>query len=207
MGAAGAGSRTGGTQLTPTLSLDAIGTGLAAAYDGMMLDAVPERLSALLRELELREARAGGGTAPEASQPDGTGGGAAGSAPGRLALLVGDVPGADEAAALLARAGLASIRCADPDAGLDTLRLRADEVALVLVGLPTARGGCLDGAGLARAIATLWPTIHLVVVQPPRPEARVPDAHLPPQAVPLDRAPDLLALAEHAARNPRPPVA
>ncbi len=69
------------------------------------------------------------------------------------------------------------------------------------------RDGRLDGAGLARAVATLWPTIHLVVVQPPRPEARVPEAHLPPQAVPLDRGPDLLALAEHAARNPRPPVA
>ncbi|MFH6782848.1 MULTISPECIES: response regulator [Methylobacterium] len=210
MGVAGAGHRTGGTQLTPTLSLDALGAGLAAAYDGLMLDAVPERLGALLRALEAREAREAlgdGAPVPEAPRHDGAGGPAPGSAPGRLALLVGDVPGAGEAAALLARAGLEAIRCDDPDEGLETLRLRADEVALVLIGLPTERDGRLDGAALARAVATLWPTIHLVVVQPPRPEARVPDARLPPQAVPLDRAPDLLALAEHAARNPRPPVA
>ncbi len=96
--------------------------------------------------------------------------------------------------------------CADPDAGLEALRLRAEEVALVLIGLPTARDGALDGAGLARAVATLWPTIHSCGPAP-RPEARVPAAQLPPQAVPLDGTPDLLALAEHAARNPRPPVA
>ncbi|WP_133123081.1 hypothetical protein [Methylobacterium frigidaeris] len=108
---------------------------------------------------------------------------------------------------LLGRAGLETIRCLDPDAGLDSLRLHGGEVALVLIGLPTERDGALDGAGLARAVATLWPTIHLVVAQPPRTEAHVPLGQLPPQAVPLERAPDLLALAEHAARTPRPPVA
>lgn len=207
MGVAGAGRRTGGTQLTPTLSLDALGAGLAAAYDGLMLDAVPERLDALLRQLEQHEAQEGGATAPDAPRPCDADGPASRSAAGRLALLVGDVPGAEEAAALVARAGLEAIGCPDPDAGLETLRLRAEEVALVLIGLPTARDGQLDGASLARAVATLWPTLHLVVVQPPRPEARVPETHLPPQAVPLDRAPDLLALAENAARNPHPPVA
>ncbi|PIK73930.1 hypothetical protein CS379_05430 [Methylobacterium frigidaeris] len=131
----------------------------------------------------------------------------AGIPAGRLALLVGDVPGAGEAAMLLGRAGLETIRCLDPDAGLDSLRLHGGEVALVLIGLPTERDGALDGAGLARAVATLWPTIHLVVAQPPRTEAHVPLGQLPPQAVPLERAPDLLALAEHAARTPRPPVA
>ncbi|AWB23541.1 hypothetical protein DA075_23765 [Methylobacterium currus] len=213
MGAAGAGCRMGGTQLTPTLSLDALGAGLAAAYDGLVAEAVPERLSALLRQLEWRETRAGlgNGHAGQAGH-----GGQASAGPstgipsgipaGRLALLVGDVPGAGEAAALLARAGLETIRCLDPEAGLEALRRHGGEIALVLIGLPTERDGALDGAGLARAVATLWPTIHLVVAQPPRPEARVPEARLPPQAVPLDRAPDLLALAEQAARTPRPPV-
>ncbi|TNC15041.1 hypothetical protein FF100_05605 [Methylobacterium terricola] len=207
MGVAGAGRRTGGTQLTPTLSLDALGSGLAAAYDGLMLDAVPQRLSALLRDLEAREAQGGGETIPDSPRPSGTDGSASWSAAGRLALLVGDVLGAGEAAALIARAGLEAVHCADPDAGLEALRLRADEVALVLIGLPTARDGHLDGAGLARAVATLWPTLHLVVAQPRSLEARVPEAHLPPQAVPLDRGPDLLSLAETAARSPRPPVA
>ncbi|MGX7704405.1 NepR family anti-sigma factor [Methylobacterium sp. Gmos1] len=208
MGAPGAGCRTGGTQLTPTLSLDALGAGLAAAYDGLVAEAVPDRLSALLRQLEAREVE----TAREAARGRQAGDGAqaadAGGIPaGRLALLVGDVPGADEAASLLARAGLETIRCNDPDAGLEALRVHGGEVALVLIGLPTARAGSLDGAGLARAVATLWPTVHLIVAQPPRPEARVPEALLPPQAVPIDRAPDLLPLAEQAARTPRPPVA
>jgi hypothetical protein len=207
MGAAGAGCRTGGTQLTPTLSLDALGAGLAAAYDGLVAEAVPERLGALLRQLEVREVemareagRARASEAPDTGSPGGI-------PAGRLALLVGDVPGASEAASLLARAGLETMRCLDPDAGLEALRVHGGEVALMLIGLPTARDGALDGAGLARAVATLWPTVHLVVAQPPRPEARVPEAQLPPQAVPIDRAPDLLALAEQAARTPRPPVA
>lgn len=210
MGAPGAGCRTGGTQLTPTLSLDALGAGLAAAYDGLVAEAVPERLSALLRQLETREAERALGTGHAARPGDGTdrsAGNPGGIPAGRLALLVGDVPGASEAASLLARAGLETIRCLDPDAGLEALRIHGGEVALVLIGLPTERDGALDGAGLARAAATLWPTIHLVVAQPPRPEARVPEAQLPPQAVPIDRAPDLLALAEQAARTPRPPVA
>ena len=213
MGAAGAGCRMGGTPLTPTLSLDVLGAGLAAAYDGLVAEAVPERLSALLRQLEWRAAETGLGNG-HSGQADDRGetdagpstGTSAGIPAGRLALLVGDVPGASEAAALLARAGLETIRCTDPDASLDSLRRLGGEVALVLIGLPTERDGALDGAGLARAVATLWPTIHLVVAQPPRPEARVPEARLPPQAVPLDRAHDLLALAEQAARTPRPPV-
>ncbi|MGF3022955.1 NepR family anti-sigma factor [Methylobacterium aquaticum] len=196
----------GGTQLKPTLSLDALGAGLAAAYDGLVAEAVPERLSALLRRLEGREAGTGPETGRAGRRPDGAH--AVGGLPaGRLALLVGDVPAAGEAAALLARAGLETARCIDPEAGLEALRRQGGGVALVLIGLPTARDGALDGAGLARAVATLWPTIHLVVAQPPRPEARVPEALLPPQAVPLDRAPDLLVLAERAARSPRPPVA
>ncbi|SEO44143.1 hypothetical protein SAMN04487843_101400 [Methylobacterium sp. ap11] len=203
MGAAGAGRRTGGTQLTPILSLDALGAGLAAAYDGLIAEAVPERLGALLRQIEASEAP--GSEAPGATRP-GHDAPAAGTAC-RLALLVGDVPGAEEAGALLARAGLDTVRCRDPQDGLDILRLHGGEVALVLIGLPTERAGTLDGAGLARAVATLWPTIHLVVAQPPHAAARLPDAHLPPQAVSLDREPDLLAFAEHAALNPRPPVA
>ncbi len=206
MGAPGAGCRTGGTQLKPTLSLDALGMGLAAAYDGLMAEAVPERLSALLRRLDWREAETGVDAGNGARLPD-DGAGSAGIPAGRLALLVGDVPAAADAASFLMRAGLEPLRCVDPDAGLDALRRHGGEVALVLIGLPTERDGALDGAGLARAVATLWPTVHLVVAQPPRPEARVPDARLPPQAVPLDRAPDLLALAEQAARSPRPPVA
>ncbi|QRE75073.1 response regulator [Methylobacterium aquaticum] len=210
MGAAGAGCRTGGTQLKPTLSLDTLGAGLAAAYDGLVAEAVPERLSALLRQLEWREAQAGLETGRDARRPDGADASPrnpCGIPAGRLALLVGDVPAADDAASLLARAGLDVRRCLDPDAGLDALRVHGGGVALVLIGLPTARDGALDGAGLARAVATLWPTVHLVVAQPPRPEARVPDTLLPPQAVPLDRAPDLLGLAEQAARSPRSPVA
>ncbi|MCF4128193.1 response regulator [Methylobacterium sp. SyP6R] len=210
MGAAGAGCRMGGTQLKPTLSLDALGAGLAAAYDGLMAEAVPERLGALLRQLEWNEAETGLAAGGDARRPDGAGasvGSPPGIAAGRLALLVGDVPAAGDATSLLARAGLETRRCIDPDAGLEALRLHGGDVALVLIGLPTERAGALDGAGLARAVATLWPTVHLVVAQPPPPGARVPDALLPPQAVPLDRAPDLLGLAEQAARSPRPPVA
>lgn len=205
MGAAGAGRRTGGTQLTPILSLDALGASLAAAYDGLIAEAVPERLGALLRQIEASEAPGSGATRATRPGHDATAP-AAGTAC-RLALLIGDVPGAGEAGALLARAGLDTVRCRDPQDGLDVLRLHGGEVALVLIGLPTERAGTLDGAGLARAVATLWPTIHLVVAQPPHAAARLPDAHLPPQAVPLDREPDLLAFAEHAAHNPRPPVA
>ncbi len=51
MGAAGAGRRTGGTQLTPILSLDALGASLASAYDGLMVEAVPERRGAVLRRV------------------------------------------------------------------------------------------------------------------------------------------------------------
>jgi hypothetical protein len=54
---------------------------------------------------------------------------------------------------------LAAVQAQDVEA---VLRLHG-EVALVLIGLPTERAGTLDGAGLARAVATLWPTIHLVV--------------------------------------------
>ncbi|WP_048427509.1 hypothetical protein [Methylobacterium indicum] len=204
MGAAGAGRRTGGTQLTPILSLDALGASLASAYDGLMVEAVPERLGALLRRIE--ESEASGLDDDRATRPGPCDDARATGTACRLALLVGDVPGAEEAGALLARAGLETVRCRDPETGLDTLRLRGGEVALVLIGLPTERPGALDGAGLARAVATLWPTIHLVVAQPPRPGLRLPDAHLPPQAVPLDRGPELLAFAEHAARKPRPPV-
>ncbi|TGD96282.1 NepR family anti-sigma factor [Methylobacterium nonmethylotrophicum] len=207
MGAPGAGRRTGGTQLTPTLSLDALGAGLAAAYDGLVAEAIPERLGALLRQLESRET-AGGPETGEASTPrDRTGGSEAPGPACRLALVVGEVPGATEAGAVLARAGLEATPCPDPDAALDLLRLRGGEVALVLLGLPAERTGGLDGAGFARAVATLWPTIHLVVAHPTRDGARSPETRLPPRAVALSRPPDLLALAEQAARNPRPPVA
>ncbi|WP_053080412.1 NepR family anti-sigma factor [Methylobacterium variabile] len=207
MGAAGAGRRMDGTQRTVTLSLGTLGAGLAAAYDGLMAEAVPERLAALLRQLELREMVAGRDAAGD--PPDRAEGGPAPVAfpAGRYALLVGEVPGTSEAEALVARAGLEALHCPDPDAGLDVLRLRGGEVALVLIGLPEDQTGSLDGAGLARAVATLWPTIHLVVAHPAGGETRTTDPGLPPRAVSLSGPRDLLTLAEHAARQPRPPVA
>ncbi|GJD50686.1 hypothetical protein OPKNFCMD_3431 [Methylobacterium crusticola] len=183
----GAGPRNRGGTLTPTLSLDAIGEALAATYDDLVAEGVPEHLAGLVRRVEARAA-------------------ALDVRPARIALVVEDDP-AQRALAemILDESELAVIGCDSAEAALAVLRERSGEVALVFADLRLA--GEMDGAELVKAVATLWPTTHMVLTSGALPPG---DLRLPPEAVFIRkpwRALDVLVAAERAVLKPPPPVA
>ncbi len=171
--------------LTPGLSLNRIGQALAAFYDDLIAEGVPEHLAGLVRQVQ-----------PEAAaQPKS----------GRIALVVED----DEATrhlaeALLGDTDLEVIGCDSAEAALAIMRERGGRVALVFADVRLA--GPMDGLQLASAIALLWPTARMVVTSGHR--ADRPGA-LPPQAVFIPkpwRPFDLLVEAERATTERQPIV-
>ncbi|WP_264051378.1 response regulator [Methylobacterium flocculans] len=167
------------------MSLNRIGQALAAFYDDLIAEGVPEHLAGLVRQVQ-----------PEAAaQPKS----------GRIALVVED----DEATrhlaeALLGDTDLEVIGCDSAEAALAIMRERGGRVALVFADVRLA--GPMDGLQLASAIALLWPTARMVVTSGHR--ADRPGA-LPPQAVFIPkpwRPFDLLVEAERATTERQPIV-
>ncbi|MCJ2034639.1 response regulator [Methylobacterium sp. J-068] len=167
------------------MSLDRIGQALAAFYDDLIAEGVPEHLATLVRQVQ-----------PEP---------AATPKSGRVALVVED----DEATrnlaeALLGDTDLSVVGCDSAEAALAIMRERGGEVALVFADVRLA--GPMDGLQLAAAIALLWPTARMVVTSGRRAER---PANLPPQAVFIPkpwRPFDLLVEAERATTERQPIV-
>jgi CheY-like chemotaxis protein len=174
-----------GDSLSPGLSLDRIGQALAAFYDDLIAEGVPEHLATLVRQVQPEP-----GAKPKSD---------------RLALVVED----DEATrhlaeALLGDTDLGVIGCDSAEAALAIMRDQGGRVALVFSDVRLA--GPMDGLQLASAIALLWPTARVVVTSGRRAE-RPPD--LPPQAIFIPkpwRPFDLLVEAERATTERQPIV-
>lgn len=186
-----------GDTLAPGLALDEIGQTLAAMYDDLVAEGVPEHLAALVRRVRQADAkppRAMGRIAPDAAKP-----------PARLALVVEDEPEVRALAeAVLEETELGVIGCDSAEAALAVLQARGGDVALVFADVRLA--GRMDGMQLARAVATLWPRARLVVTSGHG--VRHPD--LPREAVFIPkpwRACDVLVEAERATTEQAPPVA
>lgn len=171
--------------LSPSLSLDRIGQALAAFYDDLVAEGVPEHLASLVRKVQ-----------PEpAARPKSD----------RLALVVED----DEATrhlaeALLGDTDLGVIGCDSAEAALAIMQEKGGQVALVFADVRLA--GPMDGLQLAAAIALLWPTARMVVTSGRRAER---PTNLPPQAVFIPkpwRPFDLLVEAERATSERQPIV-
>lgn len=141
--------------LTPGLSLDRIGQALAAFYDSLVAEGVPEHLAGLVRQVKPGEAVA---PAPAEEAPML----AAISKTGRLAIIVEDEAATRTLAESLFEATeLEAIGCDSAEGALDILRERGTEVALVFADIRLA--GAMDGLQLAKAVATLWPRTRMVV--------------------------------------------
>lgn len=180
--------------LNPGLSLDRIGQALAAFYDDLVAEGVPEHLAALVRQVKPSSA--------EESAPD-----APSCTPilhksGRLALIVeDDATTRALAESLFEPTDLDAVGCDSAEAALDILRERGADVALVFADVRLA--GAMDGLQLARAVSTLWPRARMVVTSG-RPIERPGD--LPGEAVfiPKPWSPrDVLVEAERAI-EPKP---
>ena len=171
------------SQLTPGVSLEAIGHALADVYDNLIAEGVPEHLAALVRRVEAGQ-----------------------RARTRLALVVEDDPSVRALAeALLEETELAVEGCASAEAALAVLQERGHAVALVFADVRLA--GDMNGVELAAAVATLWPTARLVLTSG-TPQADL--APLPDRTVFIPkpwRALDLLCEAERATAEPRPAIA
>ena len=174
-----------GDTLSPGLSLDRIGQALAAFYDDLIAEGVPEHLATLVRQVQ-----------PEPS---------ANVKSGRIALVVEDDAATRSLAeALLGDTGLEVIGCDSAEAALSTMRDRGGQVALVFADVRLS--GPMDGLQLAAAIALLWPTARMVVTSGHRAER---PANLPPQAIFIPkpwRPLDLLVEAERATTEAQPIV-
>ena len=178
----------GDDPLMPAMQLDQIGQALAAFYDDLVAEGVPEHLAALVKRVRAADAPA---NAPRCR---------------RIALVVEDEPEVRALAeTLLEETELAVIGCDSAEEALGVLRDHGGEVALVFADIRLA--GAMDGLQLARAVATLWPRARMVVTSGGAP-AR--DADVPPRAVFIPkpwRALDVLVEAERAAAEPAPAVA
>ncbi len=192
----GAGRRASATEtLSPGVPLDQIGETLAAFYDSLVAEGVPEHLAALVRQVRQAEPeQAPAEIAPAPLPVTGT----------RIALVVEDEPELRElAASLLDETELTAIGCASAEAALDVLRVRGGEVALVFADVRLA--GAMNGIQLAHAIATLWPRARLVLTS----GHGLDRPALPPEAVFIPkpwRPRDVLAEAERASGEPPPAV-
>jgi CheY-like chemotaxis protein len=171
------------SQLTPHVSLEAIGQALADVYDNLVAEGVPEHLAALVRQVEARDRTRT-----------------------RLALVVEDDANVRALAeTLLEETELAVAGCESAEAALAVLQARGHEISLVFADVRLA--GDMDGVQLAAAVATLWPTTRLVLTSG-TPQAEL--APLPEGVVFIPkpwRALDLLCEAERATQEPRPAVA
>lgn len=186
----------GDNTLAPSLSLDRIGQALAAFYDDLVAEGLPEHLAALVRQVKPIEASA----PPPVPAPAPA---ATAWKSGRIALIVeDDVATRALAESLFEVTELEAVGCDSAEAALDILRERGTDVALVFADV--ALSGAMDGLQLARAVSTLWPRARMVVTSG-RPAPR-PDA-LPPQAVFIPkpwRPSDVLVEADLAVTEPPP---
>ncbi|WP_366848314.1 response regulator [Methylobacterium sp.] len=180
--------------MNPGLSLDRIGQALAAFYDDLVAEGVPEHLAALVRQVK-----------PSASDahtlevPPGTAGL---HKSGRLALIVEDEAATRALAeSLFEPTDLDAVGCDSAEAALDILRERGADVALVFADVRLA--GAMDGLQLAKAVSTLWPRCRMVVTSG-RAIARPGD--LPSEAVfiPKPWSPHELLVEAERAVEPKP---
>lgn len=171
--------------LSPGLSLDRIGQALAAFYDDLIAEGVPEHLASLVRNVRPEPA------APVKSD--------------WMALVVEDDEATRQLAeALLSDTDLGVIGCDNAEAALAIMQEQGGRVALVFADVRLA--GPMDGLQLAAAITLLWPTARMVVTSGRRAER---PANLPPQAVFIPkpwRPFDLLVEAERATTERQPIV-
>lgn len=141
--------------LNPGLSLDRIGQALAAFYDDLVAEGVPEHLASLIRQARPAEA------APVAEAEDAIVGAALAKA-GRIAIIVEDDAATRTLAESLFEATeLEAVGCDSAEGALDILRSRGTNVALVFADVHLA--GEMDGLQLANAVATLWPRTRMVL--------------------------------------------
>ena len=178
----------GDDPLTPAMRLDQIGQALAAFYDDLVAEGVPEHLAALVRRVK------------QAGAPD------IRPRRDRIALVVEDEPEVRALAeALLEETELVVVGCDSAERALGVLREHGGEVALVFADIRLA--GAMDGLQLAHAVATLWPRARMVVTS----GGSLADASsIPPRAIFIPkpwRAFDVLIEAERAAADPAPAVA
>jgi len=174
--------------LSPGLSLDRIGQALAAFYDDLIAEGVPEHLATLVRQVQPEPGAKQTGTQPKS---------------GRIALVVEDDAATRHLAeALLGDTDLSVIGCDSAEAALAIMREQGGQVALVFADIRLA--GAMDGLQLAAAVALLWPTARMVVTSGRRAER---PENLPPQAVFIAkpwRPFDLLVEAERATTERQP---
>ncbi|WP_081631251.1 response regulator [Methylobacterium sp. 77] len=189
------GRHAGHDTLAPGLALDQIGEALASFYDDLIAEGIPENLAALVRQVHTPE---------PVSEPDPV-------VPmpvrksGRLALVVEDEATTQRlAVSLLDETELEAIGCDSAEEALAVMRDRGGDVALVFADIQLS--GVMDGLQLARAVAMLWPTAHMIVTsgrRSPRPDL------LPERVVfiPKPWSPkDVLVEAERATHEPPPAV-
>lgn len=171
--------------LSPGLSLDRIGQALAAFYDDLIAEGVPEHLATLVRKVQPE---------PETRAKS-----------GRLALVVEDDAATRQLAeALLGDTDLGVIGCDSAEAALTIMREKGGSVVLVFADVRLA--GPMDGLQLAAAVTLLWPMARMVVTSGRRTQR---PSNLPPQAVFIPkpwRPFDLLVEAERATTEPQPIV-
>lgn len=182
--------------LTPGLSLDRIGQALAAFYDDLIAEGVPEHLASLVRQVRQPDPE------PVVAVPERE---ATARKSGRIALVIED-DAATRALAemLLEETELRVIGCDSAEAALTLMRERGGDVSLVFTDVRLA--GAMDGLQLAAAIGLLWPTARVVVTSGRRTER---PATLAPQAIFIPkpwRPFDLLVEAERATTESQPIV-
>ncbi len=122
-----------------------------------------------------------------------------------IALVVEDDPHVRElATALLEETKLDVVEVESAEAALDCLRERGGEVAMMFADIRLQ--GTMDGAQLAKAASTLWPTIRIVLTS----GAASTSLDGLPESVTFIPKPwrglDVLVQAEKAIHQPQPPI-
>ncbi|WP_375408139.1 response regulator [uncultured Methylobacterium sp.] len=174
-----------------------MGQALAAFYDDLVAEGVPEHLAGLVRQVKPAEVE-------PVTQPDE---GIVVTAPGksgRLAIIVEDEAATRTLAESLFEATeLEAIGCDSAEGALDILRERGTDVALVFADIRLA--GEMDGLQLANAVATLWPRTRMVVTSGQSP---VKPSDLPNQVVfiPKPWRPAAVLVEAGLATSETPPI-
>ena len=183
--------------LNPGLSLDRIGQALAAFYDDLVAEGVPEHLASLVRQVRPIEA------APVVPMEDAVVAATPGKT-GRIAIIVEDEAATRSLAESLFEATeLEAVGCDSAESALDILRSRGTDVALVFADIRLA--GEMDGLQLANAVATLWPRTRMVVTSG---RALVKPSDLPAQVVfiPKPWRPAAVLVEAGLATSETPPI-
>ena len=184
--------------LNPGLSLNRIGQALAAFYDDLVAEGVPEHLASLVRQSKPAEA------APVVEAEDAIVGAVPGKT-GQIAIIVEDDAATRTLAESLFEATeLDAIGCDSAEGALDILRSRGTDVALVFADIHLA--GKMDGLQLANAVATLWPRTRMVVTSG---QSLVKPSDLPAQVVfiPKPWRPAAVLVEAGLATSETPPIA